>query len=66
MKTRDEREMELRGLMQTQAGMAVIMELHRQNVAFVGHPASLGRIGLLACQMIPRIIAAEFPTTAPV
>jgi hypothetical protein len=66
MQTRDEREMELRGLMQTEAGMAAIMELHRQNVALAGRPASLGRIGLLACQMIPRIIAAEFPATAPV
>lgn len=60
MKTKSERESELRALLETQAGMEQVMTLYRDKVA-VARTESLGRIGLLACQMIPRIIEAEFP-----
>jgi hypothetical protein len=65
MKTRDEREKELRALLQTQDGVTEILELYHQKVLSVGQRATLGRIGLLACQMIPRILAAEFPAAIP-
>lgn len=60
LQTKVEREKELRGLLQSPQGMDSIMELYRQKVAVAGQPATLGRIGLLACQMIPLIVAAEF------
>jgi hypothetical protein len=44
-----------------QNGMFAIIELYHQKVAPPGRPGSLGRIELLGCQMIPRIIDAEFP-----
>ena len=58
MKTRDERQMELQALLATQDGMLAIIELYHQKYPAHG---SLGRIGLLASQMIPRILDAEFP-----
>lgn len=60
-KTREERLKELQALMATQDGMLAIIELYHQKVALPGRPGSLGRIGLLVCQMIPRILDAEFP-----
>jgi hypothetical protein len=66
MKTREEREKELRALLQTQEGLAEVMELYRTTFVSVDRPVSLGRIGLMACQMIPRIVEAEFPTKVPV
>jgi len=61
MKAREERQKELQAMMATQDGLLAIMELYHQKVAPPGRPGSLGRIGLLACQMIPRILDAEFP-----
>ncbi|MBI3863876.1 MAG: hypothetical protein HY290_18455 [Planctomycetia bacterium] len=61
MKTKLEREIELRALLQTQQGTELIIQIYRDKVAAAGRAVSLGRIGLLACQMIPRIIDAEFP-----
>ena len=66
MKTKEEREKELRALLQTQEGLAEVMELYRATFVSLGRPASLGRIGLLACQMIPRIVEAEFAASIPV
>ncbi|MGE5194682.1 MAG: hypothetical protein ACM3U2_19500 [Deltaproteobacteria bacterium] len=60
-KAREERQKELQALLATQAGMLAIMELYHQKVSPPGRPGSLGRVGLLACQMIPRILDAEFP-----
>ena len=60
-KTREERQNELQALLATQAGLLEVMELYHQKVAPPGRPGSLGRVGLLACQMIPRILDAEFP-----
>ena len=60
MQSRGEREEELRRLLQTRQGMESIMELYHQRVAVAVRSATLGRIGLLACQMIPLIVAAEF------
>jgi len=65
MQTKLEREVELRGLLQTSQGMESIMQLYRDKVAAASRTASLGRIGLLACQMIPRILDAEFPVATP-
>ena len=65
MKTREEREKELRALLQTQEGLVKIMELYHETCASSDHPASLGRVGLLACQMIPRIVDAEFRSSTP-
>ena len=61
MQTRDERQHELQALTATQDGILAIMELYHQKVDPPGRPGSLGRIGLLGCQMIPRILDAEFP-----
>ena len=61
MKTKLERETELRALLQTQQGTELIIQIYRDQVAAAGRTVSLGRIGLLACQMIPRIVDAEFP-----
>ena len=61
MKTREERQKELQAMMATQAGLLAVMELYHQKVARPCPPGSLGRIGLLACQMIPHILDAEFP-----
>jgi hypothetical protein len=61
MQTREERRKELQGLLSTPDGMLAIMELYHQKVDSPGRPGSLGRIGLLGCQMIPRILDAEFP-----
>jgi len=61
MKTREERQKELQAMMATQDGLLAVMELYHQKVARLCPPGSLGRIGLLACQMIPRILDAEFP-----
>jgi hypothetical protein len=66
MKTKEEREKELRALLQTQEGLAEVMELYHATFDSGDRPASLGRIGLLACQMIPRIVEAEFRTKVPV
>lgn len=59
--TRPEREAELRALLQTPQGMETVMQLYRDKTVAPGTAGSLGRIGLLACQMIPRIVDAEFP-----
>ena len=61
IKTREERQKELQMLMATPDGMREIMELYHKQIAPAGRPSSLGRIGLLACQMVPRILDAEFP-----
>jgi hypothetical protein len=61
METREERRKDLEGLLVTQDGMLAIIELYHQKVAPPGRPGSLGRIGLLGSQMIPRILDAEFP-----
>jgi hypothetical protein len=58
MKTREYREKELQTLLATQDGLLAIIELYHQKYPAHG---SLGRIGLLASQMIPRILDAEFP-----
>jgi hypothetical protein len=63
MNSRREREEELRGLLQTPQGMETIMKLYHQKVMVAGRSTTLGRIGLLACQMIPLIVFAEFPAT---
>lgn len=59
--TREERQKELQALLATQNGLLAIMELYHQKVSPPGRPGPLGRIGLLGCQMIPRILDAEFP-----
>lgn len=59
--TREERRQELQALTATPDGMVAIMDVYHQKVAPPGRPGSLGRIGLLACQMIPRILDVEFP-----
>lgn len=61
MMTREERNKELQALMATQAGMLEIIELYHQKAAPPGRAGSLGRIGLLGCQMIPQILDVEFP-----
>ena len=61
MKTRNEREKELQAMMATQVGLLAVIKLYHQKVAPPRQSGSLGRIGLLACQMIPRILDAEFP-----
>jgi hypothetical protein len=61
MNAREERQKELQAMMATQDGLLAIMELYRQKVAPAGRPGPLGRVGLLACQMIFRILDAEFP-----
>ena len=48
-------------MLATQDGLLAILELYHQKVAPSGRPGPLGRIGLLASQMIPRILDAEFP-----
>jgi hypothetical protein len=58
MKTREERQKELQALLATQNGMLAIIELYHEKRL---PPGSLGRIGLLASQMIPLILDAEFP-----
>jgi hypothetical protein len=63
MASREEREVELRELLHTQEGLMQIMELYRQKTVAPGGSATLGRIGLLASQMIPRILDAEFKGT---
>ena len=65
MITRPEREAELRALLQTAQGMETVMQLYRDKTVAGGTTGSLGRIGLLACQMIPRIVDAEFPAQHP-
>jgi hypothetical protein len=61
MKTREDRQKELQTLTATQDGMSAIIALYYQKVSPPGRPGSLGRTGLLVCQMIPRILDAEFP-----
>jgi hypothetical protein len=61
METREERRKDLEGMLVTQDGMLAVIELYHQKVAPPGRPGSLGRIGLLGSQMIPRILDAEFP-----
>jgi hypothetical protein len=61
METREERRKDLEGLLVTQDGMLAIIELYHQKVAPPGRTGSLGRIGLLGSQMIPRILDVEFP-----
>jgi hypothetical protein len=58
---REERQKELQAMLATQDGLLAIMQLYHQKVAPPGRPGSLGRIGLLGSQMIPRILDAEFP-----
>jgi hypothetical protein len=62
---RKEREKELRALLKTPEGVAAIMALYHHSSSSAARPATLGRIGLLACQMIPRILDAEFPAEIP-
>ncbi len=59
--TREERQHELQALTTTAEGLVAIMEIYHQKVAPPGRPGSLGRIGLLGSQMIPRILDVEFP-----
>jgi len=66
MKTREEREKELRALLQTQEGLTEVMKLYHATFDSGDRPASLGRIGLMACQMIPLILDAEFPAAIQV
>ena len=66
MKTKEEREKELRALLQTQEGLAEVIELYHTMFDSGDRPASLGRVGLLACHMIPRIVEAEYPTKVSV
>lgn len=68
MMTKEERNKELQALMATQDGMLAIIALyhqkatpHHQKATPPGQPGSLGRIGLLGCQMIPQILDVEFP-----
>jgi hypothetical protein len=61
MKTREERQKELQAMTAAQVGLLAIIELYHQKVSPLRQPASLGRIGLLAGQMIPHILDAEFP-----
>jgi hypothetical protein len=61
VKAREERQKELQAMLATQDGLLAIRELYHQKVAPPGRPGSLGRVGLLGCQMIPRILDAEFP-----
>ena len=65
MQNKCEREVELRDLLQTPQGMEAIMQLYRDKVAPTTGTGALGRIGLLACQMIPRILDAEFSKAVP-
>ncbi len=65
MQSKLEREVELRKLLQTPQGVESIMQLYRDKVTVPRRAHSLGRIGLLACQMVPRILDAEFPVAAP-
>ena len=60
-KTREERQQELQALTATADGMVAVMEIYHRIVVPPGRAGSLGRIGLLASQMIPRILDAEFP-----
>lgn len=57
-KTREERQKELQALLATQEGMLAIIDLYHEKPL---PPGSLGRIGLMASQMIPLILDAEFP-----
>ncbi len=61
IETREERQKELQALLATTDGMLAIINLYHQKVAPPARTGSLGRIGLLGCQMIPRILDAEFP-----
>ena len=61
MNAREERQKELQAMLATQDGLLAILELYHQKVAPSGRPGPLGRFGLLASQMIPRILDAEFP-----
>ena len=61
MQTREERRQELQTLTASPDGMVAIMDIYHQKVDPPGRTGSLGRIGLLASQMIPRILDAEFP-----
>ena|SRR5579863_114303 len=65
MQTKLEREVELRTLLQSPQGMQSIIQLYHDRVTAVARTVTLGRIGLLACQMIPRIVDAEFPAGIP-
>jgi hypothetical protein len=64
-KPREKREKELRALLTTPEGLASILALYHQTSSSAARPATLGRIGLLACQMIPLILDAEFPAAIP-
>lgn len=66
MASREEREAELRELLHTQEGLMKVIELYHQEVPVPAGSASLGRVGLLASQMIPRILDAEFKGTTSV
>jgi len=61
VKTREDREQELNTLLQTAEGMNKIADLYHQQTKSVVRTGGLGRIGLLACQMIPLIVDAEYP-----
>jgi hypothetical protein len=63
IKTREERQNELQAMMTNQAGLLALIELYHQKVSPPIGAGSLGRIGLLGCQMIPRILDAEYPKT---
>ena len=61
MNAREQRQNELQAMMATQDGLLEIMKIYHRKVSPPNQPGPLGRIGLLACQMIPRILAVEFP-----
>jgi hypothetical protein len=58
MKSRAERERELREMMGSRQGMHQIMEIWQVQVIGLGR---MGPIGTLASQMIPQILDKEFP-----
>lgn len=63
MKSQIEREQELRALLQTSDGMLAIINLYQQQRLAHSRPGGLGRIGLVASEMIPRIVEMEFSGT---
>ena len=63
MKSRIDREQELRALLQTSDGLLTIMKLYQQQRLAHSRPGGLGRIGLVATEMIPLIVEMEFAGT---
>ena len=59
--TRDQRHDQLSQLLRSAKGVDVIIELYLTKVVGFGR---VGQVGLLASQMIPMIVEAEFPSLA--